>query len=68
MRTRVADLQTPLLSDAELRSENVVGRAWWSLDDLRGAATTTFAPRRLPDLVARLVADGPPAETTDTGV
>lgn len=68
VRVRVADLQAPLLSDAELRSENVIGRRWWSLDDLRAATSTTFAPRRLPDLVAGLLADGPPPEPVDVGV
>ena len=36
--------------------------------DLQAATSTTFAPRRLPDLVARLLADGPPAEPIDTGI
>ena len=68
VRVREADLAAPLLSDADLRSENVIGRAWWSLDELRAATSTSFAPRRLPVLVARLLADGPPPDPIDTGV
>ena len=37
---------------------------WWTLPALRRATSDQFAPRSLPCLVARLVADGPPAQPT----
>jgi len=57
----------PLLSAAELRAESVTGSRWWTPAEL-AAATDTFAPRRLADLVARLLAEGPPGEPIDAGV
>lgn len=57
----------PALTAAQLRAENVTGLAWWSIDEL-AAADGVFAPRRLPALVAALVADGPPPRAIDTGV
>lgn len=57
----------PVLTAAQLRAENVVGFAWWSVDEL-AADGGVFAPRRLPELVAALVAEGPPREVIDTGV
>ena len=35
---------------------------WWTLSALRVATGDQFAPRALPCLVARLVANGPPAQ------
>ena len=35
---------------------------WWTLPALRAAKDYQFAPRALPRLVARLVANGPPAQ------
>ena len=57
----------PALSPAQLRAENVTGLGWWTVDEL-AAAEGVFAPRRLPELVAALVADGPPPLAIDTGV
>lgn len=57
----------PLLTTAQLRAENVAGMAWWTVDEL-AAAESVFAPRRVPALVADLVAHGPPPRTIDTGV
>lgn len=57
----------PALTTAQLRAENVAGLAWWTVDEL-AAADGVFAPRRLPELVATLVAAGPPPEAVDTGV
>lgn len=57
----------PALTPAQLRDENVAGLAWWTVDELAGA-DDVFAPRRLPELVAALVADGPPARAIDVGV
>lgn len=57
----------PALSEAQLRAEFVAGMRWWTVDEL-AAAGEVFAPRRLPALVARLVAEGPPPAPIDTGV
>ena len=57
----------PALTPAQLREENVAGLAWWTVDELAGA-DGVFAPRRLPELVAALVADGPPPRPIDAGV
>lgn len=38
-----------------------------AVDEL-AAIDGVFAPRRLPELVATLVADGPPRQAVDTGV
>jgi hypothetical protein len=45
----------------------VIGLAWCTIDELAGA-DGVFAPRRLPEQVAALVADGPPLQPIDTGV
>lgn len=58
---------TPLLSADELRAEFVTEVRWWSADEL-AASRETHAPRRLPELVARLRTSGPPAEPIDVGV
>jgi 8-oxo-dGTP diphosphatase len=57
----------PALSTAQLRAENVAGMAWWTIGEL-AAAHGVFAPRRLPELVAALVTEGPPPQAIDTGV
>jgi 8-oxo-dGTP diphosphatase len=57
----------PTLTVAQLRAENVTGLAWWTIDEL-AADDGVFAPRRLPELVAAVVADGPPPQAIDTGV
>ena len=51
----------------ELLAEYVTEIRWWTQAEL-GAADTLFAPRRLPELVAALVRDGPPREPLDVGV
>jgi 8-oxo-dGTP pyrophosphatase MutT (NUDIX family) len=40
---------------------------WWSVGELR-TSPDAFAPRRLPGLVASLLADGPPVTSIDVGV
>ncbi len=40
---------------------------WWSVGELR-TGPEAFAPRRLPGLVASLLADGPPLTPIDVGV
>lgn len=57
----------PAWSWTELRAEYVTAIRWWPQEELR-SSPETFAPRRLPELVSRLVADGPPAEPFDVGV
>ena len=60
---------TPRLTWAQLRSERVHELRWWTLAELRTAGDgVRFAPGRLPELYAALLADGTPAEPFDTGV
>lgn len=61
----------PGLSPAQLAAEHLTDIRWWEPDELlwfRPAATEFFAPRRLPELLAGLLADGPPPVTVDVGV
>jgi 8-oxo-dGTP pyrophosphatase MutT (NUDIX family) len=58
----------PRLTPAQLRAENVAGLRWWTLDELTAATDVVFAPRRLPVLVAELLAEGPPPQAVDVGV
>jgi len=46
---------------------DVTERRWWTQDEL-AASHERFAPRRLPELVAALLRDGPPGEPVDVGV
>jgi hypothetical protein len=46
---------------------DVVERRWWTVADL-AASGARFAPRRLPELLAALLRDGPPEEPLDVGV
>ena len=57
----------PHFSAAELLEENVTGLRWWTPEELC-ASRETFAPRRLPALVAALLRDGPPPQPVDVGV
>ena len=50
----------PGLSAEELAAEGVREVRWWSPEELR-ASEHTFAPRSLPELMARLAAEGVPA-------
>lgn len=56
----------PRLSWDELLEEGMTAVRWWTLEELE-IARTLFAPRRLPLLVRRLLAEGPPAEPVDVG-
>jgi 8-oxo-dGTP pyrophosphatase MutT (NUDIX family) len=40
---------------------------WWSAEEI-AASTERFAPRRLAELLRRLLSDGPPSEPIDVGV
>lgn len=57
----------PTMSPEELRSEGLAGARWWTPGELLGAVGERFAPSRLPELYASLLADGPPAEPIDVG-
>lgn len=61
----------PALSPEQLAAENLVHMQWWTTGQLATFAPTGtefFAPRRLPALVAELIADGPPPVPVDVGV
>jgi 8-oxo-dGTP diphosphatase len=57
----------PRFTAEQLLAEYVTGMRWWTLAELE-ASDETFAPRRLPELVAALLRDGPPGEPVDVGV
>jgi hypothetical protein len=67
VRITDADLTGALMTAEELLAEGVAGNAWWTVPDLL-ASDDTFAPTRLPTLVADLVANGPPDEPINVGV
>jgi ADP-ribose pyrophosphatase YjhB (NUDIX family) len=58
----------PTIGWERLRAEFVHEMSWWSLDDILGAGGVRFAPRRLAELLAQLLGDGPPSVPLDTGV
>jgi hypothetical protein len=60
--------EPPPLDRPELVQEEVLECRWWTQEDLRSAGGTTFAPRTLPSLLERLLAEGPPPEPIDTGL
>jgi ADP-ribose pyrophosphatase YjhB (NUDIX family) len=57
----------PRLTWEQLHAEYVFELRWWTLEELE-RTDAVFAPRRLPELVAALLRDGPPAEPIDAGV
>ncbi|HKY65330.1 MAG TPA: NUDIX domain-containing protein [Acidimicrobiales bacterium] len=57
----------PRLGWDGLRAEGVHEIRWWTADELADAGDVTFAPRRLPALLAELLAGGVPDEPVDTG-
>ena len=57
----------PRFTPDELAAEFVIGLRWWTPAEL-AASDERFAPRRLPELVAVLLRDGPPGEPVDVGV
>lgn len=57
----------PRFSVEELAREFVTAVRWWTQAELAGSVEL-FAPRRLPELVAALLRDGPPAEPVDVGI
>jgi 8-oxo-dGTP pyrophosphatase MutT (NUDIX family) len=58
----------PRQTAEELAAEWVTAIRWWTQAELAAARDVVFAPRRLPELVAALVRDGPPGEPLDVGV
>jgi 8-oxo-dGTP pyrophosphatase MutT (NUDIX family) len=61
----------PRLSAEQLRAEYLVHIRWWTQDELMAFVPTEtefFAPRRLPELITALLADGVPMAPVDTGV
>ncbi len=57
----------PHFTPDELAAEFVTAVRWWTPAEL-AASDELFAPRRLPELVAALLRDGPPGEPVDVGV
>ncbi|MDQ3065563.1 MAG: NUDIX domain-containing protein [Actinomycetota bacterium] len=57
----------PRFTAEQLASEHVSAIRWWTQHEL-AASEELFAPRRLPELVAALLRDGPPGEPIDVGV
>lgn len=57
----------PRLGWDQLRAEGVHEVRWWTPRQLAAASDVTFAPRRLPVLLASLLADGVPDDPLDTG-
>jgi TDG/mug DNA glycosylase family protein len=51
----------------DLASEHVHDIRWWTLDQLR-ETSETLVPRRLPEFLADLLEQGPPAEPIDVGI
>jgi 8-oxo-dGTP pyrophosphatase MutT (NUDIX family) len=66
VRTRAFE-PAPRFTADQLASEYVTGIRWWTPAEL-AASGELFAPRRLPELLAALLRDGPPAEPVDVGV
>ena len=60
----------PRLTWEQLYAERVHEFRWWTLAEMEAAAAgdVVFAPRRLPELVADLLASGPPPAPLDAGV
>jgi len=57
----------PRFTPEQLAAEYVTGLKWWTPAEL-AASEELFAPRRLPELVAALLRDGPPGKPIDVGV
>lgn len=51
-----------------LRAELVHEIRWWTLDEIAAAVDVLFAPRRLGELAASVLSNGPPDRPVDTGL
>lgn len=61
----------PRLTWEEMRAERVHELRWWTPAELASvdrAGDVVFAPRRLPELVAAVLTDGPPPSPIDAGI
>lgn len=58
----------PVIGWERLRAEFVHEMRWWSLREIDRATGVRFAPRRLGELLGRMLRDGPPDEPVDAGV
>ena len=58
----------PMLTWEQLNAEFVFDMRWWTLDEICAAADVSFVPAALPDVLAALLTDGPPASPLDVGV
>jgi 8-oxo-dGTP diphosphatase len=65
-----AFVPAPALTWEQLLAERVHELRWWTVRELTAAGVdgVLFAPRRLPELVATLVREGPPTAPIDVGV
>jgi 8-oxo-dGTP diphosphatase len=62
---------TPRLTWEQLRAERLHELRWWTPQEVataEGDESKVFAPRRLPELLADLLANGPPPAPIDVGV
>lgn len=66
VRTQRFDPEPTIGWDA-MRAEYVHEMRWWSHTELERAAEL-FAPRRLAELIGRLLAEGPPTVPIETGI
>ncbi|HWG56327.1 MAG TPA: NUDIX domain-containing protein [Gaiellaceae bacterium] len=57
----------PRFTVEQLAAEHVTAIRWWTQAEL-AESRAVFAPRRLPQLVAALLRDGPPPAPIDAGV
>jgi 8-oxo-dGTP diphosphatase len=58
---------SPAFSESELLKEGLTGSRWWTLAELKDSSHLRCAPKRLPDLFASLLANGPPSPLVDAG-
>lgn len=57
------------MTPEQLRAELVYGNRWWTLDEIRSyVGADFFGPRRLGELLASLLRDGPPAAPLPIGL
>ncbi|MDX2382076.1 MAG: NUDIX domain-containing protein [Acidimicrobiia bacterium] len=60
---------SPQLSWEQLRAERLHELRWWTAEEVGTVRDeATFAPGRMPELLHRLVDEGPPPAPIDTGV